>query len=71
MQRAKVNARYGIGFDNVDLEAARTRGIPVCNVSDYCIDEVADRTLAFILGTTRQVPPNTLHVRDEKWGLKP
>ncbi|MEI8384205.1 MAG: hypothetical protein WCJ09_29115 [Planctomycetota bacterium] len=55
----------------MDLEAARTRGIPVCNVSDYCIDEVADRTLAFILGTTRQVVQNTLHVRDEKWGLKP
>ena len=38
-------------------------------VPDYCIDEVADHTLAFILGTTRQVVPNTLHVRDGKWGL--
>ncbi|MDA0591545.1 MAG: C-terminal binding protein, partial [Planctomycetota bacterium] len=69
MQRAKVIVRYGIGVDNVDLEAARARGIPVCNVPDYCIDEVADHTLAFILGTTRQVVPNTLHVRDGKWGL--
>ena len=69
MQRAKVIVRYGIGVDNVDLEAARACGIPVCNVPDYCIDEVADHTLAFILGTTRQVVPNTLHVRDGKWGL--
>ena len=69
MQRAKVIVRYGIGVDNVDLEAARACGIPVCNVPDYCIDEVADHTLAFILGTTRQVIPNTLHVRDGKWGL--
>ena len=69
MQRAKVIVRYGIGVDNVDLEAARARGIPVCNVPDYCIDEVADHTLAFILGTTRQVVSNTLHVRDGKWGL--
>ena len=69
MQRAKVIVRYGIGVDNVDLEAARARGIPVCNVPDYCIDEVADHTLAFILGTTRQVVPNALHVRDGKWGL--
>ena len=69
MQRAKVIVRYGIGVDNVDLEAARARGIPVCNIPDYCIDEVADHTLAFILGTTRQVVPNTLHVRDGKWGL--
>lgn len=69
MQRARVIVRYGIGVDNVDLAAARTRGIPVCNVPDYCIDEVADHTLAFILATTRQVVPNTLHIRDGKWGL--
>jgi D-3-phosphoglycerate dehydrogenase len=69
MTRAKVIVRYGIGVDNVDLEAARERGIPVCNVPDYCIDEVADHTLAFILATTRQVVPNCLHVRDGKWGL--
>jgi D-3-phosphoglycerate dehydrogenase len=69
MQRAKVIVRYGIGYDNVDVQAARERGIPVCNIPDYCIDEVADHTLAFILGITRQVVPNTLHVREGKWGL--
>lgn len=69
MQRAKVIVRYGIGVDNVDLDAARTRNIPVCNVPDYCIDEVADHTLAFILGLTRQVLPNALLIRDGKWGL--
>src|SRR5258707_7667743 len=55
MKRARVIVRYGIGVDNVDLDAARARNIPVCNVPDYCIDEVADHTLAFILGMTRQV----------------
>lgn len=69
MKQAKIIVRYGIGVDNVDLQAARERGIPVCNVPDYCIDEVADHTLAFILGVTRQVVPNTLHIRDGKWGL--
>ena len=69
MQRAKVIVRYGIGYDNVDVLAARERGIPVCNVPDYCIDEVADHTLAFILGVTRQVVPNTLRVREGQWGL--
>ena len=49
MGRARVIVRYGIGVDNVDLAAARARGIPVCNIPDYCIDEVADHTLAFIL----------------------
>ena len=69
MQNAKVIVRYGIGVDNVDLEAARQRGIPVCNVPDYCIDEVADHTLAFMLSVTRQVLQNTLHIREGKWGL--
>lgn len=69
MNRAKVIVRYGIGVDNVDLQAAAKRGIPVCNVPDYCIDEVADHTLAFILATTRQVVPNTLHIQSGKWGL--
>jgi D-3-phosphoglycerate dehydrogenase len=69
MGRARVIVRYGIGVDNVDLEAARERGIPVCNVPDYCIHEVADHTLAFILGTTRQIVPNTLHLRAGQWSL--
>jgi len=71
MKNARVIVRYGIGVDNVDLETARVRGIPVCNVPDYCIDEVADHTLAFILATTRQVVPNALHIRNGKWGLVP
>lgn len=69
MQRVKVIVRYGIGVDNVDLVAARSRGIPVCNVPDYCIDEVADHTLAFILATTRQVVTNSNLVHAGKWGM--
>jgi D-3-phosphoglycerate dehydrogenase len=44
MSKARVIVRCGIGVDNVDLDAARERGIPVCNVPDYCLDEVADQT---------------------------
>lgn len=69
MKRARVIVRYGIGVDNVDLDAARERGIPVCNVPDYCIDEVADQTLAFLLSSTRQVVVNTIRNREGKWGL--
>jgi D-3-phosphoglycerate dehydrogenase len=69
MQKARAIVRYGIGVDNVDLEAARARSIPVCNVPDYCIDEVADQTLAFILAATRQVVPHTIHLRAGHWGL--
>jgi D-3-phosphoglycerate dehydrogenase len=69
MKKARVIVRYGIGVDNVDLEAARSRNIPVCNIPDYCMDEVADHTLAFILATTRQLVPNTLHLHAGNWGL--
>jgi len=69
MKKARVIVRYGVGVDNVDLEAAQSRGIPVCNVPDYCIDEVADQTLAFILASTRQIVPNALHVRAGNWTL--
>lgn len=69
MTRARVIVRYGIGVDNVDLEAARARRLPVCNIPDYCTHEVADHTLAFILASTRQVVPHTVHLRSGKWGL--
>jgi D-3-phosphoglycerate dehydrogenase len=69
MSRARAIVRYGIGYDNVDGAAARERGIPLCNIPDYCIDEVADQTLAFLLALTRQVVPNTLAVRAGRWGL--
>ena len=69
MTKAKAIVRYGIGYDNVDCAAAHARGIPVCNIPDYCIDEVADHTLAFILATTRQVVSNAIDMRAGKWGL--
>ena len=69
MRKARAIIRYGIGVDNVDLDTARSRGIPVCNVPDYCIDEVADQTLAFILATTRQVVTHANHLHSGKWGL--
>jgi len=69
MRQAKVIVRYGIGVDNVDLAAARSQGIPVCNVPDYCIHEVADHTLAFMLGMTRQVVANHRQIQAGQWGL--
>ena len=69
MQKCTVIVRYGIGVDNVDLSAANRKGIPVCNVPDYCIDEVADHTIAMILDLTRRITQNALTVRSGGWGL--
>ncbi len=69
MARSRAIVRYGIGVDNVDLDAARAHAIPVSNIPDYCIDEVADHTMAFILGLTRQVVTHTSDLRAGNWRL--
>jgi D-3-phosphoglycerate dehydrogenase/C-terminal binding protein len=53
LERCRVIVRGGVGFDNVDLAAARDRGIRVCNVPDYGVDEVADHALALMLAVNR------------------
>jgi D-3-phosphoglycerate dehydrogenase/C-terminal binding protein len=55
LECCKLIVRAGVGIDNVDLEAARQRGIPVANVPDYGSEEVADTALAMLLALTRGV----------------
>ncbi len=69
MDKARVIVRYGIGYDNVACDVAREKGIAVCNIPDYCIDEVADHTLAFILSMTRSLRANCAHMMQGHWGL--
>jgi len=67
MQKVRVIARYGIGVDNVDIAAARAKGIAVCNVPDYCINEVADHTLALMLCATRCLVSDNANVHAGNW----
>jgi D-3-phosphoglycerate dehydrogenase len=55
MTRAKVIVRYGIAVDTIDLAAARARGIRVCHVPSYCLDEVSNHALALILALHRRL----------------
>lgn len=55
-ERCRVIARYGIGVDNIDLDAARAAGIVVTNVPDYCVEEVAAHTMTLILAALRRLP---------------
>jgi D-3-phosphoglycerate dehydrogenase len=50
-----VVVRYGIGFDNVDLDAATRLGVRVCNVPDYGADTVADHAVTLTLMLLRKV----------------
>ena len=71
LDRCRVIVRLGIGVDNVDLDAAREQGIPVCNVPDYCLDEVADHSLALALSLARQLPRIDRRVRAGTWQITP
>ncbi len=51
----KVVVRYGIGFDNIDWQTAVDYGIVVCNVTDYCINEVATHAISLLLALNRKL----------------
>jgi D-3-phosphoglycerate dehydrogenase len=53
----KIIVKYGVGLDNVDVEAARELGKIVANMPDYCVDEAACHTLALILAGLRKLFP--------------
>src|SRR3989442_11162341 len=53
LPRLRVIATCSVGFDHIDTEVATKRGIWVCNVPDYCIEEMADSTLALLLALLR------------------
>jgi D-3-phosphoglycerate dehydrogenase len=63
----RIIARYGIGVDNVDVEAATRKGIQVTNVPDYCLDEVADHAMALLLAAARGVVDAAIGVRSGDW----
>lgn len=69
MTKCKVIVRYGVGVDNIDLAAARERGICVANVPDYGSDEVAAHALALMMAVSRRVVQRDKAVRNGAWGI--
>lgn len=67
MNEGAVVVRYGIGYDNVDLDAANKLGISVCNVPDYGGDTVADHAVTLLLMLVRKVMQFDRIVADGKW----
>ncbi|NPV43959.1 MAG: C-terminal binding protein [Firmicutes bacterium] len=68
--KCKIIVRQGIGFDNIDIKAAAEKNIIVCNVPDYCTDEVSDHTIALILSLVRKVPIYSGLVKNGIWDIK-
>ncbi len=67
LDQCKVIVRVGAGFDNVDLEAAGGRGIPVCNVPDYGTNDVADHAMSLYLGLARGISGYDRAARGGAW----
>jgi D-3-phosphoglycerate dehydrogenase len=63
----KVISRCGIGYDNIDVAAATRHGLQVTYVPDYCLDEVADHTLALVLAFARGLVPAVQETRAGGW----
>ncbi len=57
----------GVGYDHVDLSWAASRGISVSHIPDYCTEEVAEHTLAFILYFLRDLGAMDRDVREGIW----
>lgn len=68
--RLKVIARYGVGTEAVDLEAARRRGIPVTNTPGANADAVADHTVGLMLAILRFIPDGDRRVRTGDWSVR-
>ncbi|WP_409969281.1 C-terminal binding protein [Bengtsoniella intestinalis] len=59
--------RYGVGVNNVDLEAATEYGVQVCNVPDYGMNEVADQAVALMMALVRKVCLMNRFTKEEAW----
>jgi D-3-phosphoglycerate dehydrogenase / 2-oxoglutarate reductase len=67
LDNCKVIARYGVGFNTVDVAKANEKGIVVSNVTDYCLDEVADHAMALLLASARKTVLLNQNVKAGEW----
>jgi len=63
----KVISNFAVGFGNIDLEAAKKRGIVVTNTPDVLTDATAEIAMLLILGAARRVPEGIEHAKNSDW----
>jgi phosphoglycerate dehydrogenase-like enzyme len=67
LAKTRIIVRNGVGYDNVDADAAAQRGIAVSNVPDYGTEEVADHAVTLALALVRQLRPLMEETSRGKW----
>lgn len=70
LKKCRAIIRNGVGFDSVDIKAARKLGIPVCNVPDYGTEEVADHAIALAMALCRQLFPLDREAKQLGWTIR-
>jgi len=70
LRNCRAIIRNGVGFDSVDIAAARALGIAVCNVPDYGTEEVADHAIALAMALCRQLFPLDREAKNLGWQIR-
>lgn len=71
LPKLKGIVRYGVGVDNIDLDAARELRIGVANVPTYCLEEVSNHAMAMMLTLARRIPQDHAGIAHGEWGVAP
>lgn len=72
MERCRIIVNYAVGFNNIDVDYAKRKGIIVANTPDVLTDSTADLAMALVLSCARRIPEAEKFVRDKKFkGWKP
>jgi D-3-phosphoglycerate dehydrogenase len=69
LPKCRAVGRYGIGVDNIDVEAATRNGIAVGNVVDYAVNEVSEQALALIFSCARKTTSHDKRIRKGEWDI--
>ncbi len=69
MNNCKVISRYGVGYDNVDIDAATAKEIWVSRVPDYSMEDTSDHALAHLFNCVRKITYRDRMIREGKWNL--
>jgi len=66
-ERLRVISQFAVGVDNIDLEAATVRGIPVGHTPGVLTDATADMAFALLMAAARRIPEGVVKVRSGEW----
>ena len=69
LKNCKAIGRFGIGTDNIDIQAAHDAGIVVTYAPTYCLDEVSDHTMALLLTLARKTAYSNAQVHSGQWDM--